>query len=278
MPDPKPTLLDDLIRLKNFLQNAFKSGTYLYPLKGIFYFLTHKPLWTPLLSRTIPTATIGLGVTSSMFFFTYVPQAAILSFTNGPLAPFSAALLVLSESSAITAFLARFFFLRDALLDTFDGTLLEQGCGRLVATGREVNTSPSTSSTSNSTSTSSAGEELEKLGKITTHPIEESSLRTSVIRSLLYLPLNFIPIIGTPVYVILQGSRAGEVAHARYFQLKGWDAKKRRMWLDGLKAEYLSFGVVAFLLEMIPFVSLGFAFTNTVGAALWAVDLERVIQ
>lgn len=39
-----------------------------------------------------------------------------------------------------------------------------------------------------------------------------------------------------------------------------------------------SFGVVAFLLEMIPFVSLSFAFTNTVGAALWAVDLERVIQ
>lgn len=46
------------------------------------------------------------------------------------------------------------------------------------------------------------------------------------------------------MYVILQGSRAGEVAHARYFQLKGWDAKKRRMWLDGLKAEYLRYVII----------------------------------
>jgi len=32
---------------------------------------------------------------------------------------------------------------------------------------------------------------------------------------------------------------------------------------------------VAFLLEMIPFANLVFAFTNTVGAALWAADLEK---
>lgn len=36
-----------------------------------------------------------------------------------------------------------------------------------------------------------------------------------------------------------------------------------------------SFGVTAFVLEMIPFVNLLFVFTNTVGAALWAADLEK---
>lgn len=35
------------------------------------------------------------------------------------------------------------------------------------------------------------------------------------------------------------------------------------------------FGVISFLLEMIPFANLVFAFTNTVGAALWAADLEK---
>ena len=35
------------------------------------------------------------------------------------------------------------------------------------------------------------------------------------------------------------------------------------------------FGIASFLLEMIPFASLIFAFTNTVGAALWAADLEK---
>jgi len=36
-----------------------------------------------------------------------------------------------------------------------------------------------------------------------------------------------------------------------------------------------SFGVPAVLLEMIPVAGLFFAFTNTVGAALWAVELEQ---
>ena len=35
-----------------------------------------------------------------------------------------------------------------------------------------------------------------------------------------------------------------------------------------------SFGVGAVLLELVPVASIFFAFTNTVGAALWAADLE----
>jgi hypothetical protein len=36
-----------------------------------------------------------------------------------------------------------------------------------------------------------------------------------------------------------------------------------------------SYGITATLLEMIPFVGIVFAFTNTCGAALWAADLEK---
>jgi len=36
-----------------------------------------------------------------------------------------------------------------------------------------------------------------------------------------------------------------------------------------------SFGVPATLLETIPIANIFFAFTNTVGAALWAADLEK---
>ncbi|KAK4175698.1 hypothetical protein QBC36DRAFT_291251 [Triangularia setosa] len=35
-----------------------------------------------------------------------------------------------------------------------------------------------------------------------------------------------------------------------------------------------SFGTAATLLEMIPVASIVFSFTNTVGAALWAADIE----
>lgn len=37
----------------------------------------------------------------------------------------------------------------------------------------------------------------------------------------------------------------------------------------------ISFGVAAVLLELIPVASIFFTFTNTVGAALWAADMER---
>ena len=38
---------------------------------------------------------------------------------------------------------------------------------------------------------------------------------------------------------------------------------------------YPSFGVAAVLLELVPVASILFAFTNTVGAALWAADMEK---
>lgn len=36
-----------------------------------------------------------------------------------------------------------------------------------------------------------------------------------------------------------------------------------------------SFGIATVLLELVPLASIFFAFTNTVGAALWAADLEK---
>lgn len=42
-----------------------------------------------------------------------------------------------------------------------------------------------------------------------------------------------------------------------------------------LTRTFCSFGIAAYLFEMIPVVSFVFAFTNTVGAALWAADIEK---
>jgi hypothetical protein len=37
-------------------------------------------------------------------------------------------------------------------------------------------------------------------------------------------------------------------------------------------------GIASFVLEMVPFASILFSFTNTVGAALWAADLEKATK
>jgi uncharacterized protein involved in cysteine biosynthesis len=241
-------------------------------MQGIFYLTTHKPLWPPLVSRAGPTAAIGLGVTTTMFLFTYVPQAALLAFTSGPLAPISAALLVLSESSTITNFLARSFLLRDALVDTFDGTLVARGEGALVKRGREVK----------SAAASADGEGnpvMDRLGKLLKRPFADGfNPKQALLRSLLYLPLNFIPVVGTVAYLLVQGRKAGPALHERYFQLKGWDEKKCSEWVDHNREAYTAFGAVAAALEMVPFLSLVFAFSNSVAGALWAADVEGVVK
>lgn len=46
-------------------------------------------------------------------------------------------------------------------------------------------------------------------------------------------------------------------------------------WVEKRKGAYTGFGVVGVLLEMVPIAGILFAFTNNVGAALWAADLEK---
>ena len=130
------------------------------------YYVSHRSLWKPLTAKLVPSLALGLGVTTFMFVFTYVPQAAIMAFTQGPLAAASAALLVLSESSTLFTVLSKSFLLQDALVDTFDGVLV------------------------------------------------------------------------SIMFVILQGRKAGPVAHTRYFQLKEWNKNQRQKHVEENQAAY----------------------------------------
>jgi uncharacterized protein involved in cysteine biosynthesis len=256
----KDVAKSEALRIGSLAGNAAKSGAYMYPIKGIFYFIAHRSLWKPLTSRIGPTVTLGLSITSAMFFFTYVPQLALLALTSGPLAPISAALLVLSESSTLTNALSNTFLLNEALVDTFDGTLVSRGHEALVSDGRQLKSG-------------GMGDPISRLGKLVKKPFAKLS-PAALIRSVLYLPLNFIPVVGTLVYIVVQGKRIGPTAHDRYFQLKGWDRTRKEEWLKTHAPEYTSFGVLSFVLEMVPVLSFAFTYTSTVGAALWAADIE----
>lgn len=124
-----------------------------------------------------------------MFVFTYVPQLALLVFVNGPLAVFTTVLLILNESSAIINFLSRSFLLQDAILDTFDGTLLLRDEDGIVREGRQLRP---------------GSDPMQKLGKVLKSPFEKYSPK-ALIRYLIYLPLNFIPVVGTVIFISLQG-------------------------------------------------------------------------
>lgn len=192
-----------------------------------------------MISRIGPTLSLGLGVTSAMFFFTYVPQLAVLAFTSGPLAPVSAALLVLSESSTLINTLSRTFLLDEALVDTFDGTLISRGNESLVADGRQLKQG------------TPGSDPIARLGRLVRKPFMRLAPK-ALIRSLLYLPLNMIPVVGTIMYIALTGKRLGPLAHARYFQLKGWSSQQQEEWIEKNRGAYtrLVSSVIAFGLNM----------------------------
>ena len=132
------------------------------------------------MQKLAPTLSLGLGVTTFMFFFTYLPQAAMMFFTSGPLAAVSAALLVLSESSTLTMVLSKALLIEDSLIDTFDGTLVERGQSGLVAKERQVKGG-------------GAGDVIARLGKLAGKPFAKFT-PSAIIRYFMYLPLNFIPV------------------------------------------------------------------------------------
>lgn len=113
-----------------------------------------------------------------MFFFTYLPQAAILAFTSGPVAALSAALLVLSESSTLTMVLNKAFLIEDGLIDTFDGTLVSRGHPELVAKERQVKGG-------------GAGDVMARLGKLAGKPFAKFTPQ-AIIRYFIFLPLNLV--------------------------------------------------------------------------------------
>jgi len=257
----KQTAIEEAERVRDLAKDAVQSGAYFYPIRGIYYFFAHRSLWKPLYSKLAPTLSLGLGVTAAMFLITYVPQAAVLSLFNGPLAVLSTILLVLSESSTIISVLSKNFLIDEALIDTFDGTLLARNKDVLVSDGRQLNRG-------------TGSDPISKLGKLVKKPFARFT-PAAIIRYFLYLPLNFIPVVGTVIFIALQGRNTGPTAHARYFQLKEMTKSEREQFIEEKKAAYTSFGVVALLLEMIPMAGIFFTFTNTVGAALWAADLEE---
>lgn len=185
----------------------------------------------------------------------------MLQFVNGPLAWLTTVALVLSESATIITALASTFLVDEALVDTFDLVLLSQGLPSLVQNGRELRVAAS-------------GTGTDRLGKLLRKPFSRFTPR-ALVRYMIYLPLNFVPVVGTVLFLLIQGRQQGPAYHARYFQLKRFSAAQRDAFVQRNMPCYLAFGAAAVVLQLVPGASILFLYSNTVAAALWASELER---
>lgn len=83
----------------------------------------------------------------------------------------------------------------------------------------------------------SGSDSVARLGKLIKRPFAKFTPK-AIIRYFMYLPLNFIPLVGTVLFIIMQGRRFGPAAHARYFQLKGMNKSQREDFVEKHKAAY----------------------------------------
>lgn len=90
-----------------------------------------------------------------------------------------------------------------------------------------------------------------------------------------YLPLNLIPVVGSPLYIILTGTRLGKLSFHRWFKLRGLSRRERKQEAKKYTWEFVWFGTVAMILELVPLLAFFFLLTTTTGCALWVSKLEK---
>ncbi|EXJ67010.1 uncharacterized protein A1O5_09656 [Cladophialophora psammophila CBS 110553] len=234
---------------------------WLYPLKGIFYFLGH-PYFYPLFkARLIPIVLLSAFIYVNLFLWTYLPQVAFLAIFHGAGAWVNATFLVLGEGAAIVALLFEAFFVDETLVDTFDAVLIDQGLADLVSEGRTLD--------------STAPNSVQMLRRPTSSAIYAPFSFRQIAEFVILLPVNLIPVVGVPIFLILTGYRAGPFHHWRYFKLRGFSKKERQEYVKNRQLRYTWFGMVTLILQLVPVLSMFFLLTSAVGSGLWAAKMEN---
>ena len=169
--------------------------------------------------------------------------------------------LVLGEGAAIVALLFEAFFVDETLVDVFDAVLIQKGFRDLVAGSRNLHPN---------------GENpVKELGKPTVSAVYSPFSLRQILEFIFLLPLNLIPVAGTPMFLILTGYRAGPFHHWRYFKFLGLSKKEKKAFVKRRQLRYTWFGTTALILQLVPVLSMLFLLTTAAGSALWVVELEQ---
>ena len=231
------------------------------PVKGLVYFIKHPFLYPLFRARLFPILLLSLFVLTILFLWTYLPQVAFLAIFHGPLAWVNGAFLVLGEGAAIISLLFEAFFVDETLVDVFDAVLVNEGYQDLVAASRLIDPE--------------AENPVMRLGKPTAPAVYSPFSLRQILEFIFLLPLNLIPMVGTPIFLVLTGYRAGPLHHWRYFKLLGLTKAQRKAYIRQRQSQYTWFGTVALLLQLVPALSMFFLLTTAAGSALWAVHFEK---
>lgn len=238
-------------------KDAVYSHGWTYPLQGIYYTFTHNSVWHPIKAQLLPRSILAAAVLVFLMTFAYVPQAVALSFVTGPFGFVTAIPIILSEANILVNFLS--VFLEDKMDLLFDTVLLDKGYNDLVSNGRTIKRG-------SGVATAMASKVSSKLSKFSLE---------GFVRYLMTIPLNLIPAVGTMLFIVLNGQKAGPRFMSRYFQLKQYTDSFKAKELERKQGSFTAFGAMTVVLNLVPVANQLFTYTNVVGAALLAADMEK---
>lgn len=116
---------------------------------------------------------------------------------------------------------------------------------------------------------------VKMLGKPTSRAEYAPWSTIQVLEMVVYLPLNLIPVVGSPAYIIITGSRLGKLSFYRWYKLRGLHRRERKREADKYAWDFVWFGTMAMILELVPLLAFFFLLTTAAGCGLWVAKLEK---
>ncbi len=101
------------------------------------------------------------------------------------------------------------------------------------------------------------------LGKPTSPAAYQPWSIIQIVELIVFMPLNLVPYVGTPAFIIITGTRLGKLSQYRWYKLRGLSRQEQKDEIRTRTWEYMWFGTVAMILELIPVLSFFFLLTTT---------------
>lgn len=249
---------------RSFFKANF-SPAFIYPIKGIWYFLTHRYLHPLAQTRILPLTLLATCILVLLFMTAYLPVVAFLAiFHYKGSAWVNGTFFVLGIGTLLISILFEALFVDHTQVDIFDAVLIAEGYEHLVKNRRPVSEDIDES------------DPVKRLGAREKGATFAPFSFRQIIEFAILLPLTFVPFAGVPLFLLGTGYRAGPLLNWRYYALKGFTRKERNAFIKAKKRrfEYMWFGAVYMVLQLIPGLSIMFLLTSAAGSALWSVHVE----
>lgn len=241
----------------------------MYPLKGMWYFATHRYLHPLLKGRLIPLSLLSGCILAILFVTAYLPVVAFLAiFHYKGSAWVNGTFFILGIGALVIQLLFEGLLVDHTQVDIFDAVVVAEGYEHLIKNRRTVSDNIDQS------------DPYKRLGPRDKGAQFAPFSFRQIVELVILLPLNFVPFVGVPLFLLLTGYRAGPLMNWRYFQIKQFSRKDRKQFIKTKQRrfEYMWFGTVHMILQLVPVLAMLFLLTTACGSALWSVHIEQQLQ